>query len=344
MIKIENLLVGSARHLELEGGLRPLEYLALDLVPKIAPGCDFNCIDCCNERELPENMHRLSVEKEINPILDEAQKLDMRVLVFMGLKEPTLDERFKKIVRSAYKRRLIPYVFSNGGKGLDEDMILFLYNHNASLVIQLKSLHEDVFEAHSRVVGSFMRVMKHLEIVRRVFSDTYREINGYGLRRVAINVVVDDRNKSELPQIKKFCDDDFVCVFNTEMKIGAAKYNPSIRATREICELIKAASPHTMPLGTTSNGNLCAYMRNGLALLEGEGLLCPYSLESVGGLGNVIDKGLKPFVGVANLAFDRFYGIEHPACLECWGDANHPRCILRDGRYKQLIKSITEKT
>ena len=317
----QNILAYSAKHLEQLGPLRPLEYIALDL----DCGCDFDCIDCCNDRSLPRDIKKLSLE-EINGLLDEAKDLGARVLVFMGVKEPTLDPRFKRIVQLGYEKEMAPYVFSNGGLGLNDDMILFLHDHNASLVVQLKSLQEDVFEEHNRVPGSFRPFMKHMENLRKVFLDSYDQINEYGLRRVATNTVVDDSNKHELSQIRDFCGDDFVAVFNTEMEIGAAKDNPDIRVTPEITRTIKTVTPDMIPLGTTSDGSYCAYMRNGLAILEGEVLLCPYSLESAGKLGRV--KRLKDLIGIANAKVQWFYA------------GKPPRCILRDERYNKLIESL----
>jgi len=318
----QNILAGSAKHLE-QTGLRPMEYLALDLVPK-GNGCDFGCIDCCNARDTPSRRMPL---KKIKPLIQEAKDLGARVVVFMGIKEPTLDPRFKRIVEEAHRNKMIPYVFSNAYHGLTPQMISFLHDHDASMVIQLKSLEERTFENHSQRKRSFKLVMQHLDQLRKIFSDTYRSEGAYGIRRIATNTVVDDTNKHEIKQIMAFCGNDLIPIFNTEMKIGAAENNPAIRTTQEIVQAIKTSAPDMIPLGTTSDGKWCAYMRNGIAIMEGQVLLCPYAIESAGKLGNT-QQGLAPITKAANSTFDNFYRNEYP------------RCILRDEKYTQLIESL----
>lgn len=338
-----NILEGSAPHLQAEGKLKGIKYFGMDLLPDKNTMCNFRCVDCCAERKLACGIKRLSVS-EINLLLDEAKDLGAETLVIMGVKEPTIVRRFKGTVKSAHKRCLRPYAFTNGFRGLGEnETIPFLYEHGASLVLQVKSLREDVFEAHSRVSGSYREVMNNIRRVREVFSDKFGRIGRFGLRRVAINMVVDDTNKGELLRMLDFCGDHFIPVFNTEMKIGAARDNKDVKVTPEIIQAIREAAPDMMPLGTTyvpSEGLRCVYMKNTVNVLESKVILCPYAFESAKKLGDVRCGGLKPYKDKANSVLDGFFGKEHPAYHACYGDPSNSRCILRHERYEQLIQSL----
>jgi len=168
--EMENLLIGSARHLELEGGLRDLEYLMLNLPYK----CNLNCQKCCNDPE--ERLLHSSTEpltlKEIANIIIKARDLGVRVLTIMGEGEPFLDENIKGIVERTSGAGLIPYIFTNGTM-LDADTVRFLKFSKASLVIGIDSLDETKYDELTRSKGFFQKVYKNVQNVREQFKDTH---------------------------------------------------------------------------------------------------------------------------------------------------------------------------
>ena len=315
-LRMEKLLVGSARHLELEGGLRDLEYLMLNLPYR----CNYKCSKCCNASREESPKSPLSLE-EISELITEAKDLGMRVLVIAGEGEPFLDENIQSIISRANTNGLIPYIFTNGSK-LNADTTQFIKENGASLVINIDSLNARVYEELTGIKGSFERLYGNIVGVREQFKDTHSQIGQYGLRRIAINTVVSQRNKGELSEIKDFCGEDFVFVCNTPMDIGRAQGNPTFSGQFD--------TPKTIPLGTTSNGLWCAYMRNGISVgANGEILTCAYSLESAGRLGNVRERNLKDFGRRSNKSVDAFY-IEQ----------GHSRCILRHPDYRKFIEDL----
>jgi hypothetical protein len=277
---------------------------------------------------------------ETNSLIREAGDLGFRVLGIAGEGEPLLDDNLPRIIHEANRSGLIPYIFTNGSR-LDYETARYMKNHGASLVINLDSLSEEKYERMNEVDGSFDTVMRNLQIAKEMFSDTYSEIGGHSLRRIAINTVVSGHNIDEvflnrhwcgedveLQPFSDFCGGDFVLVYNTPMATGRAASDSGFTLTGNIEE--KIASSGVIPLGTISDGSWCAYMRNGISVgAGGEVLLCPYSLESAGALGNVRDSGLGPHLGVANSVVDGFYEKN-----------GHARCILRHPKYIELIEEL----
>jgi len=346
---MDKILAGSAKHLELVGGLKDLEYLMLNLQFR----CNYSCLGCCNSnREISKKGTPLSLEK-ISSLIDEAKDLGMRVVVIAGEGEPFLDKRIDTIIGEIYYAGLIPYIFTNGSL-LNKERAQFLKEHNASLVIQLNSLNKDTYEKLSCKAGSFDIVIDNLENIRNVFSDTYSTIGNYGLRRIAINAVISSVNLDELfvkgfnidgkfikcficgeePDIfeplKDFCGNDFALVYNSLMRIGKASSDENFEDIEEIKVRIRESSKNSFPLGTISSGQWCAYMRNGISVGAGGDILtCAYSLESAGKLGNIREGVLRKYFGIANSAVDKFY------------EQNvHNRCILRHLYYKEFIHGL----
>lgn len=316
---MENLLVGSVRYLELFGSPKKLAYLMFNLPYE----CNYRCLKCCNyNREKLNSRENMSLG-EIYKMLDEAAQLGIRVFVIAGEGEPFMHPNIREIIQKAESAGLIPYIFTNGSM-LMRDLPQFLKEHNASLIINLDSLKKEVYEQHTQIAGSFEVVSKNLENLRELFEDTHSKINGHNLRRIAINTVLSTDNIEELPKIQTFCGDDFAFVYNSPIQIGRAENNPKF--------IPLEANMRNIPLGTSNNGCWCAYMRNGISVgVGGEILLCAYSIESSGTLGNIREGGLKKHIGTANSAFDSFYGTD---------EIVSPRCVLRSKEYAKFIDML----
>jgi MoaA/NifB/PqqE/SkfB family radical SAM enzyme len=316
---MNKILAGSAKHLELSGGLKPFEYLMLNL----PFACNYKCTKCCNAgRETGSAASFLSLQEIFNLIAD-ARDMGARVLVIAGEGEPLLDANFPEIVRKADELGLIPYVFTNGSR-LENDIISFLKKHNASLVINLDSIASEKYGALSGGSGNLEKVLSNLEIVRKEFSGSISKINGNPLHRIAINTVVSESNFSELEKINAFCGNDFVWVCNLPIKIGKA--SSAIQFSKDF----SARIPPSIPLGTTSGKKWCAYLRNGISVgANGEILACAYSLETANCFGNIRDNPLMQFAGKANSAIDKFYLKE-----------GHSRCVLRHGKYSEFVNFL----
>ncbi|MBU0471273.1 MAG: hypothetical protein KKF65_01515, partial [Nanoarchaeota archaeon] len=235
-----------------------------------------------------------------------------------------LDENILKIINQANIEGLTPYIFTNGSM-LDINTTQFLRDNGASLVINIDSLNKETYEELTGVKDSFKRIYNNIQKIRSQFKDTYSQIGNYGLRRVAINTVVSHKNKGELVKIQDFCEDDFAFVCNKPMNIGRAIGNAQFSDV--------VSNLDTIPLGTTSDNTWCAYMRNGISVgANGDILICAYSLESAGLLGNIRQDGLRQYIGVANKRVDEFYH-----------KTTHSRCILRHPEYQKFITEIGGK-
>ncbi len=322
---MEKLLVGSARHLELDGGLRDLEYLMLNLPYT----CNYRCQKCCNfardaESAEEDASHKALSIDEIKKLTDDAKEVGIRVLVIAGEGEPFLDPNIFEIIRHAHEKGLIPYIFTNGSK-LDHDTSLFLRDKNASLIINIDSLDERLYEEQNGVKVSFQTTYANVQGIRELFKDAYSHTADHELRRVALNTVVSCNNLHECEKIREFCGDDFAFVCNSPMNLG--------RAAGDTQFLGVVPNVDTIPLGTPSDNHWCAYMRNGISVgVDGSVLVCAYFLESRGHLGNIHDDRLSTFVGKANAAVDAFYE-----------KSGHSRCILRHPNYQEMIAELKSK-
>lgn len=268
-------------------------------------------------------------------MLKEANALGVRVLVLAGEGEPLIAPGLKEIVVRADELGLIPYIFTNGSL-LDKEMAVFLKQHNASLVINLDSLNKGTYELLSGVEGSFEEVMSNIEAVRSVFASSRAYSGSCSFCRVAINSVVSQHNVSELfggtgiQPMRRFCGEDFALVYNTPISIGRAVSSSDFKLTESMEAEIRRSSEGMVPLGTSSDGKQCVYMKNGISIgARGELLVCAYSLESGGLLRNFRDGGLKRCVGKANSAVTEFEGVH-----------GHSRCVLRHPEYPRLIKNL----
>lgn len=318
---MEKLLVGSARHLELTG-LRELEYLMLNLPYT----CNYRCQKCCNasRSSASQSLSLLLSIDEIKKLTDDAKDLGIRVLVVAGEGEPFLNQNIFEIIRHAHEKGLIPYIFTNGSR-LDHDTARFLKDNNASFIINLDSLEEQLYEEQNGVKGSFQTVYANIQGIREIFRDTYSHTADYELRRVALNTVVSRNNLHEMDKIKEFCSDDFAFVCNSPMNLG--------RAAGDAQFLGVVPNVDTIPLGTLLDNHWCAYMRNGISVgANGDVLVCAYFLETAGHLVNIRNIALKDAVGRANAVVDSFYE-----------QNGHSRCILRHPNYQELITKLRGK-
>lgn len=321
---MERILRGSAKYLELKGGLRNPDYLMLNL----PFSCNYHCLKCCNSnRKQNASRKPLSLD-EIVKLMHGAKALGSRVLVIAGEGEPLLNKDFFTIVEKADSLGMIPYVFTNGSL-LNQKTLMHLRRHNASLVINLDSLKKKNYEELCGAENSFNKVMRNLELARKIFSDTFDIIGNYSIRRIAVNTVFSSQPREDLEAIRRFCGDDFVWVCNTPMHIGRANFDHRFSKPYGIGTSIIESQ---IPLGTVSDGSWCAYMRNGISIgADGSILTCAYSLESGGLLGNVRRDELSKYIEQANKVVDRFYRIK-----------GHSRCILRHPEYKAYIDFLRD--
>jgi hypothetical protein len=111
---------------------------------------------------------------------------------------------------------------------------------------------------------------------------------------------------------------------NWEHLYGTLPHNPDVDAA------LARVTASQQPLGTTSDGKWCAYMRNGVSVSpDGQVLTCAYSLETAGCYSALNPNDLAGANKEVMATVEEFYG-QH----------GHSRCILRHPEYKEFIRFL----
>ncbi|MCL5410828.1 MAG: radical SAM protein [Patescibacteria group bacterium] len=315
------ILRGSALFLNAEKklGLSEIDYIMLNLPFE----CNYNCLKCCN-RFRKYKKGNLTYDKIKNTILD-LKKFGPRVLVIAGEDEPTLNKNFRSIIKLAYENDLIPYVFTNGSQ-IDQELAKFLSKYKVSLIINVDSMEPEKYDQYVGVQGAFKQAMNNLEYIKELYKSNIYERKGKRVGSLAINLVLNNENYTQIPKLKKLCGEDIVLVVNEPIMIGRAKKLWDKFAKTNKIKLDKDVS---YPLGTLAPGNECSYMRNGISIgSDGQVLTCAYALDSQGFYGSLdINKFLEQRKVVME-SVDNFYN-----------KFGKSRCILRHPQYEKFIKS-----
>ncbi len=312
------ILKGSALYLDKKQklGTNVIDYIMLNL-PFV---CNYRCLKCCNRlRMYKKGYLKLS---EIKKYILKCKKFGARVLVIAGEGEPMLDNNFREIVNFANKNKLIPYIFTNGSV-LNKNLASFLAQNNATLIINIDSFENNKYDEYVNKKGAFKNLMKNIKIVRKIYRHKIYSSNNYKITSLAINLVLNNENRSQIKRIKKFCKNDILFVVNKPINIGSAhklwkKYDKT--------EKLIIDKDVSYPLGTLAEGEQCAYMRNGVSVSsDGRILTCAYALETQNLYGDINDdiKLMREKVLKSVDDFYLKYGLS--------------RCFLRHPQYKKFI-------
>jgi len=322
-----------------------LVYLMLNL-PFL---CNYECLKCCNLLDLPRanalSGKNVRLERDrTTQVIQCASEAGVKVLVVAGEGEPLVHPDFIWLLESTVEAGLLPYVFTNGSRSTPENVELLL-NKRASVIISLDSLDSAKYRrlTGGEGGGDLKALLEKIASCRSRFRPLIKRCEGIRIGSLAINMVVNRLNCDEVPQIKEFCGDDIVFVANEPTRIGLAEKNWRQLYGEQpesplVGEAIAKVAATQRPLGTTSNGAWCAYMRNGLSVSsDGRWITCAYSLETAGGYSPLdADKLTVNDLVVANKVV--------MASVEDFYRANgHHRCILRHPNYRKFVKSLLGK-
>lgn len=327
------ILRGSATHLSKLGlfniGLLP--YLMLNM-PFL---CNYRCLKCCNLKinsQTKSNYEQMSLT-DIQTLLEEAGDSGFKVLVFAGEGEPLLNKQFRDIIAFAIRNGLLPYIFTNGTM-LNQENINFLAEHKASLIISLDSLTPVRYARLTAKNGSLERLLSNIQLCRSVYSSLQEQTSFGKVVSLAINTVVTRINVDEIDNIRRFCADDIVFVCNRPTRTGLAEKNWTLLYGSsfddlEIDAIIERHSKTNGPLGSTLDGQWCAYMKHGVSVgYEGSFLACAYATDTAGLFGTYKKGMLKQANNLVMDSINYFY-MQNGRC----------RCILRHPSYHDWISS-----
>ncbi len=325
-------LRGSAQDITIstEEKMHALVYLMLNL----PYNCNYQCLKCCNmlNGHQPKSKTVPAFNKaKFRHLLAAAKNAGIHVLVVAGEGEPLIDPNFRHIIELASIEGLLPYIFTNGSL-LSTDTIQFLAKHRASLIISLDSINPDRYKRLTGGHTDLSKVLTNIDNCRKIYADFIEERDGHRIGSLAINMVVNTINCDEVEKVQDFCGDDIVFVCNQPTRIGLAERNWTVLygetpSNPNIDSIIARMSVAQQPLGTTTDGQWCAYMRNGISISpDGQVLTCAYALETV---------GLYDAPNLDDLAATNLNVMQ--SVQEFYDQYGHSRCILRHPKYEEFI-------
>jgi len=321
---------GTPKHLSKTGRLDKLTYLMINL-PFI---CNYRCAKCFNLKEnIPIDYSKNITPTQILKLIEEAHSTGIKVIVFGGEGEPTLDSNIRKYITKINSLGMITILYSNGST-LSKEVINFYKTHNVSIVISFDSLNPVTY-CQLTGTGQLNKVLENIKNTINIFKDTIEYKENLKILRVAINTTITSKNKNEVLEIKKYMQenykDDVYFICNPVFKSGNADFNwkkigYNQDYTKEV-KTIKSISETGGPL-TLGNDGICGYSRWGIAINPaGEYMTCSYTLKTSGFLGNIKKMDLIT-------AFNNKHKIE-----EKYKDKNQP-CLIRSSGFEKYIKYL----
>ncbi|HAB52030.1 MAG TPA: hypothetical protein DCE80_07665, partial [Ignavibacteriales bacterium] len=259
------------------GQMEGFTYLMFTLPFK----CNYLCPKCFNlVNNVPITSGIPITLQDILQKIEESKELGGKVVVVAGEGEPTMDPNIREIISKIDSMGMIPVLYSNGST-LTPEVATFYRKNNISLVIAVDSLSDETYDLLTGTKHMFPKVLKNIEVIRKIYSDTIEEKNGLRTVRIAINATVTSRNSHEIKSIKEFCGDDIYFVCNPLARYGNAvanwdkliEENDYSSHTELIGELSESGGPLTL-----DKVGLCGYSINGIGISpQGDYMTCAYT-------------------------------------------------------------------
>jgi radical SAM protein with 4Fe4S-binding SPASM domain len=181
---------------------------------------------------------------ETQDVVKQIRELEAVSVVIIGAGEPTIQPDFRELVSFIASSNLIPVVFTNG-TGLDKDMVRFLFDHNASVMLKMDCLNPRTQDMLAGVHGASEVIQGALDVLLN---------SGFPARekqelRLGISFVSTLPNLDDIPDLWKFCRKNWIYP-NHELLIlrGRGQENmgllqPNIEQTAELkTELLRIDS------------------------------------------------------------------------------------------------------
>jgi MoaA/NifB/PqqE/SkfB family radical SAM enzyme len=168
------------------------------------PLCDLRCKRCFMPYYRRKSLNNILTLEENVRILKEAKDLGVLSLELSGEGEPLLSPILWSLIKHAFHLNISVTLITNG-HSITEDQIRFARDHDVTLVFSLHTLNKEIFERDNRILGSFARVMRNIELASKIYDGTKEELNGYEIYRIATHAVVQADNIADLEDLRKFC-------------------------------------------------------------------------------------------------------------------------------------------
>jgi len=306
----ERILYGNPRYFETTGHeIRPHDLY--NIIMDMPFTCNYDCLKCYRKfSEYKDEVGMAARKKAIKHAVD----MGVKVFVLAGEGEPLYHwDIVRELVDFCASYGLITIIYTNGSF-LTEDKVSYLYDNNASIIISIDSLKEDVYSKLTRS-NSFKRVMERLEMTRSMFGNAVVKNESYTITRLAIITIAMNYNQDELGEIKEMCQDDIFFICNYPIQKGSADQHWQAIAGDNLGVLKELSHKFTDTnkggLSTPLSNGKCAALYNGITIdTNGNILACPASVDNK--IGNIKTDSIEQ---VWNTQKVHLENIGNPSCL-----------------------------
>ncbi len=214
-------------------------------------------------------------------------------------------------------------IYTNGTH-IDEKTAKILYENNTTVIFSLDSVREDTYKILTGGKGDLSKIKRNFEILKDIYQDAVEKSDKIIKTKLGVITIINNLNKYEIEDIKKFIGEDVFHIVNFPIKAGRAIKNWDLLVGDNIDELKDLADKYTdAAIGglTASYKGKCMALYHGLTIdTDGEVLVCPASVETT--VGNI-----------------RYHNIKelHEKVLEFIENNGSPSCIQRHVR-KSVFK------
>ena len=188
-------------------GEERMNFLSINLPPI----CNYQCSFCFAANSL--NMSQRDNKREMIPIenmieiIKEASTYGLKHIEISGEWEPMFPlfrSYIQSIIETASALGIHVVVFTNGSL-LDRSLLLFLCQHNTSLIISIKYFDA---ERYNQNVGRrmFDIIRKKIHLVQEVFAHT-ETIDGYRIYNFWLFSGTFENNQKDNEQLRAYCDE-----------------------------------------------------------------------------------------------------------------------------------------
>ena len=135
---------------------------------------------------------------ELKNIVNQTKDLGGKSIVIIGGGEPTVYPHFHELVNHIHSLKMVPVVITNNQK-MTKELANFLFENNASVMIKLDSLKEDVMDKLTGRKGSCKKTKQGLQnLLDAGYADT-KKVNISG------SFVTNRLNIREVDTLWRFC-------------------------------------------------------------------------------------------------------------------------------------------
>lgn len=177
--------------------------------------CNLRCWYCYALANKQFNPRQLKKEEYMS-LISEAADLGAKTLIICGDGEPTYDALLKPILVYGVKKGLIPVVVTNGTilgnnqlankihKCSAKELTEFLYYHNASLLVKLETLRENLYNQLVQVDKAWDSFSKGVENMQGIGFNRTWEMGEQAFTRLAFTGVCTQENYEEVPILRQY--------------------------------------------------------------------------------------------------------------------------------------------